>query len=105
MNINKGENVKPKITGRELRTRVNRYGLLKTKVVRQSLGLCIANYICVLIIHNEDRTDESQIYETYAALLPICTTDTAVTVTSKYCGRELGVIRLQVDNALKISLI
>jgi len=55
--------------------------LLKTKGVRQSLGVCIVNYICVLIIPNEDRTDESQIYETYSALLPMCTADAALTVT------------------------
>jgi len=65
--------------------------LLKTKGVRQSLGVCIVNYICVLIIPNEDRTDESQIYETYSALLPMCTADAALTVTWKYCSREFGV--------------
>lgn len=79
--------------------------MLKKEGIRQILGVYIVNYIFVVIIPNADRTDESQIYETYSALLPICTADTAVRVTLKYCGREFGVIRLLFDNVLKISLM
>jgi hypothetical protein len=65
LNKYKGKKVELKIAGHELRTRVNRKGLLKTKGVRQSLGVCTANCVCVLNIPNEGRTDQSQMYDTY----------------------------------------